>query len=105
MEHIDRFYRIFHSYRFVGDSIVIRLNAQLPAQWVEHLERDFSDLILPGGKMIQSGPLPDEADEPHLDRLPRLVFPIKRGNYGRLRLLIDRINQTPSRTYSPPSHA
>lgn len=30
MEHIDRFYRIFHSYRFVGDSIVIRLNAQLP---------------------------------------------------------------------------
>ena len=105
MEHIDRFYRIFHSYRFVGDSIVIRLNAQLPAQWVEHLERDFSDLILPGGKMIQSGPLPDEADEPHLDRLPRLVFPIKRGNYGRLRLLIDRINQTPSRTYSPPTHA
>ncbi len=104
-EHIDRFYRIFHSYRFVGDSIVIRLNAQLPAQWVEHLERDFSDLILPGGKMIQSGPLPDEADEPHLDRLPRLVFPIKRGNYGRLRLLIDRINQTPSRTYSPPTHA
>ena len=90
MEHIDRFYRIFHSYRFVGDSIVIRLNAQLPAQWVEHLER---------------GPLPDEADEPHLDRLPRLVFPIKRGNYGRLRLLIDRINQTPSRTYSPPTHA
>jgi len=54
--------------------------------------------------MVQSGPLPDEADEPHLDRLPRLIFPIKRGNYGRLRLLIDRINQTPSRTYSPPSH-
>ena len=71
---------------------------------VEHLERDFSDLILPGGRMVQSGPLPDEADEPHLDRLPRLIFPIKRGNYGKLRLLIDRINQTPSRTYSPPSH-
>ena len=40
-----------------------------------------------------------------MDRLPRVVFPIKRGNYGRLRLLIDRINQTPSRTYSPPTHA
>lgn len=104
MEHIDRFYRIFHSYRFVRDAIVIRLNTHLPAQWVEHLERDFSDLILPGGRMVQSGPLPDEADEPHLDRLPRLIFPIKRGNYGKLRLLIDRINQTPSRTYSPPSH-
>ena len=46
MEHIDRFYRIFHSYRFVRDAIVIRLNTHLPAQWVEHLERDFSDLIL-----------------------------------------------------------
>ncbi len=102
MEHIDRFYRIFHSYRFVRDAIVIRLNTHLPAQWVEHLERDFFRPDPARGRMVQSGPLPDEADEPHLDRLPRLIFPIKRGNYGRLRLLIDRINQTPSRTYSPP---
>lgn len=105
MEHIDQFYRIFHSYRFINDSIVIRLNAPLPQQWVEHLERDFSDLILPGGKMIQGDPLPEEANEPNLKQLPRLIFPIKRGNYGRLRLLIDRINQTPSRTYSPTPHA
>ena len=72
---------------------------------MEHLERDFADLILPGGRMVQTGPLPDEADEPHLDKLPRIAFPIRRGNYGRLRLLIDRINEAPSRTYTPAPHA
>ena len=105
IDHIDRFYRIFHSYRFIGDTIAIRLNAPIPAQWVEHLERDFADLILPGGRMVQTGPLPDEADEPHLDKLPRIAFPIRRGHYGRLRLLIDRINEAPSRTYTPAPHA
>ena len=105
IDHIDRFYRIFHSYRFIGDTIAIRLNTLIPAQWVEHLERDFADLILPGGRMVQTGPLPDEADEPHLDKLPRIAFPIRRGNYGRLRLLIDRINEAPSRTYTPAPHA
>ena len=55
--------------------------------------------------MVQTGPLPDEADEPHLDKLPRIAFPIRRGNYGRLRLLIDRINEAPSRTYTPAPHA
>ena len=33
------------------------------------------------------------------------VLPIRRGNYGRLRLLIDRINEAPSRTYTPAPHA
>ncbi len=70
MEHVDHFTGFSTPTVLSENPIVIRLNAQLPAQWVEHLERDFSDLILPGGKIIQSGPLPDEADEPHLDRLP-----------------------------------
>ncbi len=97
--HIDHFYRIFHSYKFIGKDIVIRMNSRLPDQWVEHLEKEFADLILPGGGMVQCGPLPGEEDEPGLARLARLVFPIKRGNYGRLRLLIDHINDAPNRNY------
>lgn len=104
INHIDQFYRIFHSYRFIGDQIVIRLNMKIPSQWVTHLEQDFADLILPGGHMEQTGALPEEADEPQLKQLSRLIFPIKRGNYGRLRLLIDRINEAPSRTYKPVVH-
>ncbi len=97
--HIDHFYRIFHSYRFIGNDIVIRMLTRLPDQWVTHLEKEFADLIQPGGGMVQCGPLPGEEDEPDLSQLARLVFPIKRGNYGRLRLLIDHINDAPSRNY------
>lgn len=101
IDHIDQFYRIFHSYRFVGDQIVIRTNADIPDQWVTHLEHNFADLIKPGGKISKVKALDEEKDEPEIAALPRIAFPIQRGNYGRLRLLIDQINQMPSRSYKP----
>lgn len=101
INHIDQFYRIFHSYRFIDDKIVIRMNTNIPTPWLKMIENEFSDLIVEGGHMTLGGPLPEEEDEPHLAQLPRLIFPIKRGNYGRLRLLIDRINETPNRSYKP----
>jgi hypothetical protein len=42
--------------------------------------------------MKMSGPLSDEANEPELADLPRLVFPFDRRDYGNLRAFIDFIN-------------
>ena len=39
-----------------------------------------------------SGPLPMEFDEPALEYLTRLVFRFNRRDHGRLRMLIDRLN-------------
>jgi hypothetical protein len=42
--------------------------------------------------MYLSGPLPEEADEPEIADLPRLVLNFNRKDFGKLRKLIDAIN-------------
>jgi len=56
---------------------------------VEKLNDQFSSLVA-DGKMRLSGPLPEETD--HLD-LPRVVFEHTRRDFGKLRMLIDAINE------------
>jgi uncharacterized protein (TIGR00730 family) len=88
-EYITRFYRVYHSSRYVRDELVIRLKRPLGAPDIQRLEGEFARLIKRGG-LVQRGPL--EVEEDHLD-LPRLVFTHTRHNYGLVRKLIDRINE------------
>ncbi|NIP93127.1 MAG: cytochrome D ubiquinol oxidase subunit II, partial [Akkermansiaceae bacterium] len=44
VEEVVGFYRIFHSYRYVGDKIVIRLNSRLTEEAVAHLNEEFADI-------------------------------------------------------------
>lgn len=91
VEEINRFYRNFHSIRFVGRQLVIRIKYSLSAERVARLNTDFSD-VLERGSIEQRSPLPEELDEPALKNLPRLVFHYNRRSAGRLRQLIDQIN-------------
>ncbi len=91
IEEILGFYRVFHSYRYVGDKIVLRLNAPLSDDSLAAVEEEFSDL-LKAGRMIQRGALEEEADEEELSSLVRLVFRHRRRDFGRLRQLIDAVN-------------
>lgn len=90
MEHILHFYSRFHSYYFDGDLITIRLSEAVPQENIDWMLKDYTD-IMPKGDVQQ---LPaDPADpEPALTELPRLRFTFKRGDYARLRELIDVIN-------------
>ena len=88
IEHIETFYRNFHSYRYVRDVLVLRVRAPLSAQQIEGLNEEFGELVA-DGKIEQGGPLKEETD--HLD-LPRVAFVHTRRNYGLVRALIDRIN-------------
>ena len=89
---ITGFYRVYHSTRYVGDQLVIRLVSRLSDVAVVAIARDFRDITVTGG-FVQRGALPEERDEPEIAHLPRLVFHFNRTNFGRLRQLIDRINQ------------
>ncbi|MBI4611345.1 MAG: LOG family protein [Candidatus Rokubacteria bacterium] len=84
------FYRVFHSQRWVGEQLVLRLRRPLTTEALAALEARFGD-ILQGRAEQSPGPLPQEGDE--FPDLPRLVLPPVRTNYGRLRLLIDAVNQ------------
>jgi len=88
---ITRFYRNFHSTRFVKDLFVIRLKHMLTDSAIQALNEDFFDLII--GQPIQRiEATPDEiADDDHVD-LPRIAFEFNRRDYGRLRQLIDVLN-------------
>lgn len=89
---IVQFYRIFHSYRWVGQQVSIRLRQRIAGASVAELNREFADLLADGA-IAQTEALPEEHNEPELEKLPRLVFHPRRRNFGRFRLLIDRINQ------------
>ena len=88
---ITRFYRNFHSSRFVKDLFVIRLKHPPAASALEAMNEDFADIITgPNIKAIE--PTPEErADEDTAD-LPRIAFGFNRRDYGRLRQLIDVLN-------------
>jgi hypothetical protein len=88
---ITGFYRVFHSYRYVGDKLVMRLLKPLAAGEPERLQGEFADL-LKAGRMTQRGALEEENDEPEMAQLPRLVFRHQRRDYGRLRQLINAVN-------------
>jgi uncharacterized protein (TIGR00730 family) len=95
---IERFYRVFHSQRYVGDQLVFRLRRALEPALVAALGERFAD-ILSGPATLVPGPLPAEGTE-HAG-LPRLVLPFTRTGFGRLRLLIDAINEADPRGPHP----
>jgi len=63
------------------------------AQLAEITEK-FSDIKVKGEFRVTE-PLPVERDEPALADLPRLVFTFNRREHGRLRMLIDHLNDLP----------
>lgn len=91
VREIVRFYRVYHSLRYVGDTLVLRLKRPLPRRLLERLNSDFADLLA-AGRIETTGPLPEESSEPALAPLPRLKLRFDRRHLGRLRQMIDRIN-------------
>ena len=91
VNHIRRFYRRYHSIRFVGRQLAIRLKQAISSEQLEQIRERFSDLLSDGTFELR-GPLDEELDEPALCDLPRLVFNFNRRSAGRLRQLIAHLN-------------
>lgn len=88
---ISRFYRNFHSTRYVKDLLVIRLRYAPQQSAIDALNEDFEDIII-GEKIHLTPPLKEEADDDDMTGLPRIAFGFDRRQYGRLRQLIDVLN-------------
>jgi len=92
VERINRFYSRYHSLRYVDDKLVLRLHSPVEIREAGKLKEKFADILVPGGDIQPSGPLPEEANEPDLQHLSRLVIDFDRMSLGRLRKLIDTLN-------------
>jgi uncharacterized protein (TIGR00730 family) len=92
VDEILGFFRVYQSMRYAREKLVLRLSAAPDEATQERLHDEFSD-ILAKGRFTVRGPLSEERDEPDLADLPRLVFHFNRRDLGRLRQLIDWLNE------------
>jgi uncharacterized protein (TIGR00730 family) len=90
VQEVTTFYRNYHSSRYVNGRLLIRLQRLPAADMLARLNRDFSD-ILSKGEIVALEPPGDDGDEaPHL---PRVLLWFNRAHFGRLRQMIDVLNQ------------
>jgi uncharacterized protein (TIGR00730 family) len=95
VDNIARFYRRYHSSRFVKHELIVRLGSELPSGAVDRLNAEFGDMLVAEHGPIKSvGVQPEEENESDaIKALPRLSVPFNRRQLGRLRQMIDRINE------------
>lgn len=89
-EAIARFYSVFHSSRYVGNRLVIRLNMDISDEAVEQLNQDFGDILLKG-RIEKSHALPQEAQDMAIGK-SRLLLHFNQRDLGRLYQMIAAIN-------------
>jgi uncharacterized protein (TIGR00730 family) len=88
---ITRFYRNFHSTRYVKDLLVIRMHNQPTDTAIAAMNEDFGDIVS-GAPFRRIEATAEEREDEDNAELPRVAFGFNRRDYGRLRQLIDRIN-------------
>jgi uncharacterized protein (TIGR00730 family) len=89
VDHVIRFYRNYHSERFVHERHVLRTQRPLTGDQIADLNNRFAKLIKTG-RIEQSGPL--DAERGELPHLQRIHWHSHKRSYGTLRQLIDAIN-------------
>ena len=85
------FYRNYHSCRWVGDMLVLRLRVAPTRAELDDINRRFGDIVLSGSIRPVSPFPPERSGHDHLE-LPRVAFRFDRFHYARLRMLIDALN-------------
>jgi uncharacterized protein (TIGR00730 family) len=90
-QEIRGFYRNFHSIRYVGNTLVIRLQHAPGPEQLQRLNDEFSDICVRGGIEVTE-PLPAEVSTDDRLDLARIKLAFDKHHYGRLRLLVDALN-------------
>ena len=95
------FHRNYHSRRFVGNTMLIRLRHAPNDIELKALSASFADICTDKG-IWRTEPLPAErASRDHLE-LERVALEFDRAHHGRLRQLIDELNALAPASDEPP---
>ena len=86
------FYRNYHSCRWVGDLLVLRIQTAPSKAELADLNRRFSDVVT-RGSIRSATAFPPERSSNDVPDLPRLALRFDKWHFARLRLLIDAINE------------
>src|SRR5213593_4755371 len=88
---ITRFYRNYHSMRFVRELLVIRLNHAPSQSALDGLNEDFADIVA-GEKIAEIAPTAEEREDADEVDVQRIASGFNRRDYGRMSQMIDVIN-------------
>ena len=91
MKLVTRFYRNYHSFRFVRGQLVIRMKNAPSETALAALNDDFGDII-DGEPIHNIETTDDEREDEDVVDLPRVSFGFDRKSYARLRKLIGVLN-------------
>jgi uncharacterized protein (TIGR00730 family) len=86
------FYRNYHSCRWVGNLLVLRLQVLPSPAELKSLNSRFADIVLSGSIRPASPFPPERHGNDHVD-LPRVALRFDKFHFARLRLLIDALNE------------
>ncbi len=99
-EHVCAFYSCYHSLRYVGKRLVLRLQQQLDESSLATLNTEFADIVVEGEIAPIEATRAERSDDDHVE-LPRLAFRFNQRSYARLVVLIRRINELAGRPGDP----
>ena len=83
------FYRRYHSMRYVKDTLVLRMESELPDAALAYIQKEFSDIVKVG-TIERVSAFEEEADD--VPDKPRLAMQFDRRSHGRLRQMINYMN-------------
>ncbi len=89
--YVCHFYSGYHSIRYVGKRLIIRLNRSVSDESIAVLNEEFSDIIVSGEIERGVPTAAEERDQDHLD-LERLQMRFNNRSFARLHQMIRRIN-------------
>ena len=91
VDEICGFYETYHSMRFVGRRLVLRLQRDVTDDELVALNEEFADIVAAGEIERIDTTGPETRDNDYVD-LHRVAFEFDRRHYARLRQLIDALN-------------
>lgn len=102
-DELCHFYANYHSQRYVDGILVLRLNQAPDPDTLAELNEEFADIVV-GREMEVIEPTEAEVADQDGLHLDRVAFKFDRRGFGRLRQLVDRLNDlvvTPRKVHPP----
>lgn len=94
-QHIFKFYTNYHSQRFTAGRLILRLRQAPNDEELAALNDSFADIVV-DGEIERTEPNQAEIDDNDALDMDRITFYFDRRHFGRLRQLIDRLNDLAS---------
>jgi uncharacterized protein (TIGR00730 family) len=90
-EYLCAFYSCYHSLRFVGKRLVLRLRSPISPEGLVKLKTEFTDIVVSGQIEAIEATGAERRDSDHVE-LARVAFRFDNRSFARLVQLIHRIN-------------